>query len=714
VPKGSAGASAAPGMRIAGGRRKSAVKTMTERSRLLLLVTAALVPALGLACWLIGNRWEEGRERQESQAREHTRSAVLAIERELNPHAALARVLAASPWLDQAPSLSASERAAFEQTARRATAGSPLAVQLLGADALWLDTRRPQEPPRRQPGAVPALSPRPAVLLQPARAAGEQAYVALVEPVRRNADPPAWNLRVLLPLAQLQAVLDRTPLPPGGSGWLLDARGEPVLRHAQGQGQALPPDAALPGFLRQSLGGRSEGRLSLQNAEGEALRVHFSRSPMGWTYARVVPRASLDAALLREVWGLALGAMLPLALAVGLGWWVARAELRRRVAEAVARTQRNERWAAKRERTAALGRLTGRVAHEFNNLLGIISNSAHLIQRHADSPALSMPVAATLRAVDGASRLTQHLLRFGGRQNAQARTVALGEWLPGLREMLGVVLGKRIALAIEVPDAPLYTRVDPDELELAIINLALNAREVLPEGGHVGITAGLAPASLLGELPPGPYVFITVRDDGPGLDAAQARRAFEPFFTTKDGDAEAGFGLSQVHGLCAQAGGRALIWSQPEHGTAVSLVLPAVAPESSVPERAQPEPAAPLQARVLLTEDNDALSDVTAALIENMGASVERATHAAQALQRLERGPAVDVVLTDVSMPGDMDGLGLARAVRARWPRVRVVLISAYGKRLPGAENFTVLSKPCAPQTLLAALKGSMGTPHAP
>ncbi len=161
-----------------------------------------------------------------------------------------------------------------------------------------------------------------------------------------------------------------------------------------------------------------------------------------------------------------------------------------------------------------------------------------------------------------------------------------------------------------------------------------------------------------------------------------------------------------MHGLCAQAGGKAVLRSRPGQGTAVSLVLPAVDPEAPQAQRVEgANDPAPFVARVLLAEDNDSLGDVTVALIESMGARVERASHAAQALERLERGPAVDVLLTDVSMPGDLDGLDLARAVRQRWPQVRVVLISALGDRLKGVDNFRVLRKPCAPAVLIAALR---------
>lgn len=566
-------------MWLAGRRRKTTVKNMSTRLRLLGLVIAALVAAVGVSAWVGGGAWVAGREAQERQAFEGTRHMASRIETELSQLAAMAQVLAASPLLDRAPLPSESERAAFDRMARRATAGTRLAVQLVAADGVWLDTGQTPQHPLPRPGAT-ALAARPAMALLRS-ADGGVAYVARSEPVQRGAGAVQLHLRVLLPVARLQAVLDGTPVPPGSRHWLLDAQGEPVLRYAAGGG--FSPDSALPGPIHQRVAGGGDGRLALQGTQGEPLRGYVSRLPLGWAYAQVQPRAGLDAALAQGVVLPTIAAVSLLALALGTALWLARAEWRRRLAEALQRARRREPWDARRERAAALGRLSARVAHEFNNLLGVISNSAHLIQRHADSPALGMPVAATLRAVDSANRLTQPLLRWGGGLHPQVCTVALDQWLPALRELLVVVLGKRIALDIQVPEAALYTRVDLDGLELAVVNLALDACEALPEGGCVRIVAGLAPGRLLTGLPAGPYVFTSVRKDGPGLDESQARRAFGACSSSRDGEPTAGLGLGQAQDLCVQAGGHTLIESRPGKGAEVFLVLPAVAPQSAAP-----------------------------------------------------------------------------------------------------------------------------------
>lgn len=714
---------------------------MSIRSRLVLLVLAVLLPALGAVAWVVFRGWQSGHEAIDNHARDRTQALAMAIDREVHRYSGIAHALARSPLLDRTPPLAERDRLAFEDTARRAIAGLPVSVQLVGGDTTWIDTRRPRGawPARAAtgpPGPVaadgPAVTPPlagTAVRLAIDRQDESDPSLSLTEPVARAVPGGAGRaaplyLRLRIPVDRLQQVLDEHPPPPGWGGWLLDAGGQVLLHRPPRDGPTPPRQASarpdLHALLRDSLAGtQPEGRFALQTADGETLRVYFRRAPEGWVYLTTVPRGLFGARHADQAFAWLLGAAALLAAGLVAAVLVARGELRRQVDEAVQRARQAERWAARRERVEALGRLTGRVAHEFNNLLGVISNSAHLIQRHADREALAMPLAATLRAVEAASGLMQHLLRFGGRQRSRPQRLVLARWLPGLRDMLGVVLGKRVALDIVVRDADLCVQVDPDELELALINLALNAREVLADGGRVAITAAAADAALTADLPEGRYVAIGVRDDGPGMAPEQARRAFEPFFTTKDGDPDAGFGLSQVHGLCAQASGKAVLASHPGQGTTVTLVLPAVAPDAARAV-APGEAPAPLAARVLVAEDNDALGDVTVALIETMGARVERVTHAAQALDRLARGPAVDVVLTDVAMPGPMDGIGLARAVRARWPRVHVVLISAHGGSLVGADGFPVLRKPCAPSVLLAALRpmavapAATGTPCAP
>jgi nitrogen-specific signal transduction histidine kinase len=390
----------------------------------------------------------------------------------------------------------------------------------------------------------------------------------------------------------------------------------------------------------------------------------------------------------------------------------AQADLQRQVDTAVQQTQAAEKRVSQCRRVEALGRLTGGVAHDFNNVLGIISNSAHLMQRDNPSVAQRAPLAAVLRAVEVGSRLTQYMMRFAGRQPVQPKPVHLQQYMQEARALIGIVLGKRITLLVSVDDDVPAVCVDTSELELALINLALNARDALPAGGQVSIEVRLARDKEVAELDEGPgrYVVISVSDSGPGIDPLALEHVFEPFFTTKAAGKGTGLGLSQVHGFCVQAQGKAMVASS-DAGTIVSLLLPecstasgAAAGQAAGPGVEKSQDSAIAGARVLLVEDNDELADVTVALLESFGSVVQRSASASAALQAVEQDPTIELVLSDVVMPGEMDGLAMARRLRKIAPQLPVVLISGYSSAFTEAHDFLVLHKPCGADELHAAL----------
>lgn len=742
---------------------------MSIRQRLVLLVLAVLVPAMAAALWVIIRTYQAEHAALERNARDTTRALALLVDREFTRHAAVARALAGVPSLDGDPGLDPASLAPLERATRRMVGGTSASVKVIGEQVIWLDTAGDEgaTPTARREGARP-LRTLPAIELVPSSGAAG-ARVAVIEPVRRDGRDIILNVVVLLPLRDLQRILESRILHDGWTGMLLDGAGRVVVKHPAAAGShGLSTDEAAR--LHQRIGNLAEGMLDIDRGPGAAadavsdpkLRAYFSKSPQGWTYITTVPCSQLEVTSSAELRRILAGAGVLLVVAVAGALWVARGivrpvevlenaarqlqagrpvvlpstgtwecdqvaqalrassaalldargELERQVADAVERTRRAEQRAFLRERAELIGRLTGRVAHEFNNLLGVISNSAHLIARHAQDPKLQLPVGATLRAVETAGRLTQQLLRVGGRHACRPQVFDLEPWLRGMEQMLAVVLGKRIALRIHVPDSPLCVLIDPDELEFALISVVLNAREALGEVGEVTLSATPFAGELPEHLPAGPYVEIRIQDNGRGMTAEQAARVFEPFFSTKDADPATGFGLSHVQALCVRAGGGAWLDSQAGRGTTVSLLLPLTRASGSpgtAPVAPPPLTGERLDARVLLVEDNDALGDVTAALIESTGARVERAGHALEAIERLQRPPRVDVVLSDVTMPGPLDGVGLAAAVQARWPEIRVVLISAHGSAIAGAGGFPVLRKPCTPTALFAALRSATG-----
>jgi signal transduction histidine kinase/ActR/RegA family two-component response regulator len=577
-------------------------------------------------------------------------------------------------------------------------------------------------------------------------------HAVLVEPVARQGRT-VLNLRVAMRAREFQQVVERQRLPKDWVGAVLDPRGTVVARQPGGSvhlGRSATPD------LIARLPRGPEGLFESMSLDGMRTVGYYVTSPGGWTFVTAMPHAEFAGRLPETVQPVALGMLLLLGLAVGGALGVSRrivqpvlalkaaaarmragepvphratgliecdevasalaeaaetlqhvrSDLERQVAGAVARTRQAEQRVSQSQRVEALGRLTGGVAHDFNNLLGVISNSAHLIRRHAGTPELEAPVAATLRAVEVGSHLTQHLLRFAGGQPVLPQTVALGRCLPELQALIRTVLGRHIAVTVQVAPDTAAVRVDAGELELALINLALNARDAMAGRGEMRLRARNAGPDDTPDLPHRPYVLITVADDGPGMAPEVAARVFEPFFTTKQVGQGTGLGLSQVHGFCAQAGGAARLASTPGVGTTVSMLLPAAGPTGVADPPGSARRNAPTIAglRVLLVEDNADLGDVTAALLQAHGATVQRAADAAGALRLLDRRADVDVVLSDVVMPGRLDGLALARQLRRQRPRLAVVLISGYSAGEAAVRDFVVLRKPCAPHELLAAL----------
>ena len=710
------------------------------RSRLLFLVACCVLPALAGALWLVVRTADAEREAHERTLRETARAMSLVVERELAQRATIAQLLARSPLLDRAPALDDQTAAAFAQQAREAMRGLQGSVELSARTDL-------QGVGALQPGADGTLR------------------AAAVMPVERGGVRIASVVVTLLP-AELQRVVDARQFPGDWYAAVIDSQRRLVARAPGGAGYA---GRQVSQDLRPQMEALREGLVDVTTLEGEPVVGYFSTLSQGWSFIVSMPRAQFNGYVGANVMRVVAGAALLLALALAGALWVARGivtcvislkraaarmqagqpvalyatgitecddvaaamteaaetlqhartDLERQVAEAVERTRAAEQRASHSQRVDALGRLTGGVAHDFNNLLGVISNSAHLIERHAGhNPELKVPVAATLRAVEVGSRLTQHLVRFAGRRPVRPQALDLARALPDLEEMLRSVLGHRIQVSVDVAPGTAPVTVDSSELELALMNLALNARDAMPRGGTVRLSARNADAAaetdndMLAGLAPRGYVLIAVSDDGSGIDASLTERVFEPFFTTKGVGHGTGLGLAQVHGFCSQAGGAARLATQSGSGTTVTLVLPAsdAAVGTAPPPAAAPSAALPQLngAHVLLVEDNEELGNISAALLEANGARVLRARDAGQALERAQAGEAIDIVLSDVVMPGPLDGIGLARALRARRPSLPVLLISGYSSALAEVSDFTVLHKPCAPEELLAALSAAL------
>ncbi len=375
---------------------------------------------------------------------------------------------------------------------------------------------------------------------------------------------------------------------------------------------------------------------------------------------------------------------------------------------------------AQAQKMEAIGQLTGGLAHDFNNMLTVVmGNLQGLVDALGDHPAVAEYVEPALAAAEGGAGLIRRLLAFSRQQPIAPVVVEVNELVLDMARMIRRSLPSTITVSTASRDVDLRALVDPNQLESALLNLALNARDAMPNGGELRIECslecieGAAAADL--ELPPGCYVQITVADNGTGMDGATLARVFEPFFTTKKFGLGSGLGMAMVYGFIKQSGGGVRIRSRQAVGTTVSLLLPC-APRAALARSAAPvadaQPAKRLDGRlVLLVEDDDKVRDVVRKQLSALGCAVLEAESGHEAADMVENIPAIAIVLSDIVMPGGMDGRALARFVRRFRPELPVVLMSGYAdKAATGLEDsaLPVLAKPFTQELLLEALHAAI------
>jgi PAS domain S-box-containing protein len=353
---------------------------------------------------------------------------------------------------------------------------------------------------------------------------------------------------------------------------------------------------------------------------------------------------------------------------------------------------------AQAQKMEALGQLTGGIAHDFNNLLMIVSGYAQILQRRLKEPKDMQAVEAIRAATGRGEKLTRQLLAFSRRQQLTPVVVDLRQRIDAVRDMLAPSLRGNIALVCDIEANIWPVEVDLGELELALVNVAVNARDAMPDGGTITLQARnvvLKSGSAAGALE-GDFVAIAIIDGGTGIAPDLLTRVFEPFFTTKPVGKGTGLGLSQVHGFANQSGGAVTVTSEAGKGTVVTIYLPrssAVTPAQSVADMQADSDAT--QGTVLVVEDSRDVADVTSALLEQLGYRVVRAENAAEALRHLQQGIEFDLVFSDIVMPGALDGLGLAQICRERFPNIPVLLASGFSDAAQAADGrFDILRKP--------------------
>ncbi len=360
------------------------------------------------------------------------------------------------------------------------------------------------------------------------------------------------------------------------------------------------------------------------------------------------------------------------------------------------------------QKMEAIGRLTGGIAHDFNNLLMVASSGIELLERTTDPERRRKLSEGVRQAVARGAALTSQLLAFSRQAPMKSAVLDLRGQIEGLRFMLERSLREDIALVIDIAEDLWPVEADAGELELALLNLAINARDAMPEGG----TFTLSARNLAGSAETFDAVRLEITDTGVGIPEATLSRVFEPFFTTKEVGRGTGLGLSQVYGFARSSGGRVEVRSRPGAGTTFAITLPrtrkapptsAPAPFAGAPDR---ESGGAAVRRVLLVEDDDGVADSVGQMLERLGLDHVRAETAPAALALFEADPAFDLVVSDMVMPGGMDGLTLARTLQDRAPSLPILLTTGYSAAAAAAgSEFPLLLKPYRLEDLDQALR---------
>jgi PAS domain S-box-containing protein len=365
------------------------------------------------------------------------------------------------------------------------------------------------------------------------------------------------------------------------------------------------------------------------------------------------------------------------------------------------------------QRLDAVGQLTGGVAHDFNNLLTVISGNLQMLEAElGDRPQSQETIASALRAVGRGAELTRKLLAFARRQRLSPQALRLGPMLDELAAMLRRTLGAQVSVEIDC-DAAIEVYADPAQLDAALVNLALNARDAMPRGGRLAIAARetvVEDDAVQTELAPGRYAVLSVADTGLGMAPDVLARAFEPFFTTKEPGKGSGLGLSMVYGFVRQSGGRLNVESRLGYGTRIELHLPAArsAPQTAAAATATVTPG---NETVLVVEDEPEVRGIAVAFLRSLGYRVHAAAGAAAALQLLHDDPQVALLFSDVVLGSGPSGGELAREARRLRPGLAVLLTSGYERGADGdqpASEFELLRKPYRREELAAAARRAL------
>ena len=727
------------------------------------LLVAVMVVTSGVALGLLSvDAARSHRATNERQLAGVARALSLATDGEVAKLEAMGRTMAASPYLQLG------EIRAFELQARKVT-GAPRAWFVL-MDPSGRQLVNTAAPPSAALPAdpKPGFKPRWEQLLKKGRLVSNLTYgrvhngpILAVDILVRRGDKPAYDLAVITTPAAMQDLIDQQDLPKGWYGSLLDGDSRVIARN-------IDPKTSLGRVatdrMRRQIDAKNDGVFESIALDGRRTLAAFHTSAStDWTMVVAMPRSEGIGYLDRSL-GLALGAVGALMLAgvitavllasgtsrafgrlslaalrlgegetvkfqpsgvreidmVGAALSKASARLVTRETELrdlnetlEARVQEASEKLVQAQKLEAMGRLVGGVAHDFNNLLTAVLGNIDMLRRRLTEPRMIRYADNAKDAAERGARLTGQLLAFARKQRLKPQPVDVARALQGMSELLGGAIGGQVALTMRLPDDLPAAEADPTQLELIVLNLAINARDAMDGSGRMEISAAhrTVGASETPESPPaGDFVVISVADTGSGMSPEVRARAFEPFFTTKEVGRGSGLGLSQILGVMQQLGGGVEIQTREGSGTRVDIFLPVAQAGAAAPKSAPAPDATPLKGlALLLVDDDDQVRGATAAQLEEIGLKVHVAASGEEALAWLDAGGAPDMALLDFAMPG-LNGVETASRIAERRPGAPITLMSGFAEAETLAALWTgrLLSKPFSPADLILALTAGL------
>lgn len=732
--------------------------TMRIRTRLLSLVLAVLIPSLMAAAVGIWYVYEEEQSSLRQSMRETTRALAQVMDKEIANRETLLRTLAASPLLDR------ENLKDFYEHARTVAASWDTAIILSDQDGRQILNTRYQFGARDLPVLTQLTTlrkeagPDATIVADLNYTPASDTYSFAVQiPVLRD-ERVRYYMSIDTFTSQLQKTLNAQRLPVNWLANMTDRKGV-VLARSQDHEKYVGTFIGEERLKKLKL--KEEGFHESETFRGEPVIAFFSRVPStGWTFLVAVPKDTLYRSALKAVTFTGSMMLLLLTLAVfgalalghniarsiealgvaaerlGRGQQVsaqrfgtiemdrvsavmahagdeihiARADLERRVAEAVETAEKSQRALLQAQKLEALGRLTGGIAHDFNNVLQTLTTGLQVLLFSVKAEREKTLLETCQRAVGKGVELARQLMVFGRVQDARLETVDLMQQIKAALPLLKGALPSNISFESDTGSRLWPVTIDPLQFELALLNLTINARDAMPAGGSLRLVAHNQTLSdSLGDLPAGDYVCCRLIDNGEGMPQEVQASALDPFFTTKSVGKGSGMGLPQAYGFARQSGGTLILHSQVGAGTEVTFYLPRSQQALSIVSAAVNERAGAMShGKLLFVEDDVLVREAVRPALEAAGFTVTVATSGDEAMRLLQEGSQFDLAFSDVVMPGSVSGIDLAQSLRKDFPRMRIVLATGYSERRIGVPDVRILAKPYNLNELVKALNEEM------